>query len=126
MRLVGVTGCNRDSANIGTLESVWGRLGISNGRFQKPRAMAIDKQDHLYIVDMTARIQVFDPDGNFIRSWQTPDHENGRPTGMSIDRDGNLVVADTHYFRCCFIRPKVSYCENWAARWDTALANSAW
>ena len=104
--LVGVTGCNRDSANIGTLESVWGRLGISNGRFQKPRAMAIDKQDRLYIVDMTAQIQVFDCDGNFLRSWQTPDHEHGRPTGMSIDRDGNLVVADTHYYQVLFYSPE--------------------
>ena len=68
--------------------------------------MAIDKQDRLYIVDMTARIQVFDRDGNFIRSWQTPDHEHGRPTGMSIDRDGNLVVADTHYYQVLFYSPE--------------------
>jgi len=25
--------------------------GISDGRFQKPRAITIDKNDHLYIVD---------------------------------------------------------------------------
>jgi sugar lactone lactonase YvrE len=68
--------------------------------------MAIDKQDHLYIVDMTARIQVFDRDGNFIRSWQTPEHEHGRPTGMAIDREGNLVVADTHYYQVLFYSPQ--------------------
>ena len=50
--------------------------------------MAIDDADNLYIVDMTARIQVFTADGEFIRSWQTPVHENGRPTGLSIDRQG--------------------------------------
>jgi DNA-binding beta-propeller fold protein YncE len=100
------SGCNRDSSSIGSLEKVWGRLGISDGRFQKPRAMAIDKQDHLYIVDMTARIQVFDRDGNFIRSWQTPEHEHGRPTGMAIDREGNLVVADTHYYQVLFYSPE--------------------
>jgi hypothetical protein len=67
--------------------------------FQKPRALAIDAQDQLYIVDMTARIQVFTRDGDYLRSWQTPESKNGRPTGMSFDREGNLVVADTHYFR---------------------------
>ena len=114
--LFALTGCDHTASatntgadgkpSIGTLEKVWGRRGISDGRFQKPRAMAIDKQDRLYIVDMTARIQVFDADGNFIRSWQTPIHENGRPTGLSIDRAGNLAVADTHYFEVLFYTPE--------------------
>jgi len=68
--------------------------------------MAIDRYDHLYIVDMTARIQVFDSDGNFLRAWQTPVHDNGRPTGMSIDREGNLAVADTHYNQVLFYSPE--------------------
>ncbi len=104
--LLAIGGCDKEKSTIGTLDLVWGRRGLSDGRFQKPRAMAIDKNDHLYIVDMTARIQVFDADGNFIRSWQTPAHEQGRPTGMSIDRDGNLVVADTHYYRVLFYTPE--------------------
>src|SRR5215467_8330409 len=101
-----LAGCDKQTSTIGTLEKVWGRRGVSDGRFQKPRAMAIDKQDRLYIVDMTARIQVFDADGNFIRMWQTPVHDNGRPTGMSIDRDGNLAVADTHYYQVLFYSPE--------------------
>jgi len=101
-----VFGCDKQTSTIGTLEKVWGRRGVSDGRFQKPRAMAIDRQDHLYIVDMTARIQVFDADGNFLRMWQTPVHDNGRPTGMSIDRDGNLAVADTHYNQVLFYSPE--------------------
>ncbi|TWU39184.1 NHL repeat-containing protein [Novipirellula artificiosorum] len=85
-------------------ESVWGRYGFSDGRFIKPRAMAIDADDHLFIVDTTGRIQVFDGDGNFLRNWKTPQTENGRPTGMTIRRaaDGRpdrLLVADTHYYR---------------------------
>ncbi len=47
-------GCSRDPNNIGVLETVWGRRGLSDGRLRKPRAMAIDAQDQLYIVDMTA------------------------------------------------------------------------
>jgi DNA-binding beta-propeller fold protein YncE len=97
--LASACGCEGDRASIGQLKAVWGRRGISDGRFQKPRAMAIDREDHLYIVDMTARIQVFDTDGSFLRSWQTPDHKVGKPTGMSIGPDGSVWVADTHYYR---------------------------
>jgi sugar lactone lactonase YvrE len=104
--VAGLAGCSRDESNVGSLEKVWGRRGVSDGRFQKPRAMAIDKQDRLYIVDMTARIQVFDADGKFLRSWQTPEHTNGRPTGLSIDRDGNLAVPDTHYYQVLFYSPE--------------------
>jgi sugar lactone lactonase YvrE len=56
---------------------------------------------------MTARIQVFDADGNFLRKWQTPEQANGRPTGMTISSiDGNLMVADTHYYRILSYTPE--------------------
>ncbi|HVX59818.1 MAG TPA: NHL repeat-containing protein [Pirellulales bacterium] len=98
-------GCEDEGATSEP-QLVWGRKGISNGRLQKPRAMAIDSQDQLYIVDMTARIQVFTPDGEFLRFWQTPVHTNGRPTGLSFDRKGRLLVADTHYFRVLAYSPE--------------------
>jgi sugar lactone lactonase YvrE len=100
------TGCDEEGASAGRLETVWGNRGSSEGRFQKPRAMAIDAEDHLYIVDMTARIQVFDRDGNYLRGWQTPVHVAGRPTGMSFDRRGRLMVADTHYYRVLVYSPQ--------------------
>jgi DNA-binding beta-propeller fold protein YncE len=79
-------------------ELVWGRQGVQDGDFAKPRAIAIDKQDRLYIVDFTARVQVFDRDGKYLGpTWTTPDYRNGRPSGLSIDRDGNLIVSDSHY-----------------------------
>ncbi len=98
-------GCGSDPDSIGRLEKVWGQLGIVEGRLQKPRAMAIDARDQLYIVDWTARIQVFDAEGNYLRGWQTPEHVNGRPTGISIDRDGRVLVADTHYYRVLIYSP---------------------
>lgn len=78
-------------------ELVWGRRGVQDGDFIKPRAIAIDRQDRLYIVDYTARVQVFDRDGKFLAGWKTPDYRNGRPSGMSIDRDGHLLLSDSHY-----------------------------
>lgn len=92
-------GCTTRTSGNSTPDKVWGKLGIGDGRFSKPRALAIDIQDRLYIVDMTARIQVFDTEGQYLRGWQTPEHANGRPTGLSITPDGKLLVADTHYHR---------------------------
>lgn len=90
---------------MGRLEMVWGRRGMSNGRFQKPRAMAIDREDRIYVIDMTARIQVFDTEGRFLRVWRTPAKEAGKPTGVSVARDGRILVADTHYFRLLAYSP---------------------
>jgi DNA-binding beta-propeller fold protein YncE len=99
------SGCDDDAPSTGRLEKVWGRRGVDEGRLQKPRAMTIDSQDHLYIVDMTGRIQVFDDEGEYLRGWRTPEVENGKPTGLSFDLQGNLLVADTHYFRVLTYTP---------------------
>ena len=77
---------------------VWGKKGVRDGDFVRPRAAVIDKHDHLYIVDFTARIQAYDLDGNYLGiTWKTPDFRNGRPSGLGIDRDGNVLVCDSHY-----------------------------
>ncbi len=99
-------GCVDPGAAAGEFDLVWGRQGQSEGRLQKPRAMAIDNGDRMYLVDMTARIQVFSLDGQFIRGWQTPAWEFGKPSGLSIGRDGNLLVADTHYARVLVYSPE--------------------
>jgi DNA-binding beta-propeller fold protein YncE len=97
--------CDEVTPSSGQLDLVWGRRGLSDGRLQKPRAMAVDRQDQLYIVDMTGRIQVFTADGDYLRSWRTPEIDNGKPSGLSFDRHGNLLVADTHYFRVLVYTP---------------------
>jgi DNA-binding beta-propeller fold protein YncE len=80
-----------------TPELVWGRRGTQAGDLVRPRAIAIDAQDRLYIVDFTARIQAYDRDGHYNTGWTTPDYRKGRPSGLSIDRHGNLIVSDSHY-----------------------------
>jgi len=98
--LVGLGALAWTSRDNGPLppELVWGKKGVRPGDFARPRAVAIDANDHLYVVDFTARIQVFDRDGRFLGPcWQTPDYRKGRPSGLSIDRDGNLLVSDSHY-----------------------------
>ncbi len=103
--VVRASGIGRGDPNEGSLDLTWGRRGLGDGRLQKPRAMAIHDEE-LYIVDMTARIQVFDLDGNYLRHWQTPTHVNGRPNGLGFDRQGRLLVADTHYYRVLIYSPQ--------------------
>jgi sugar lactone lactonase YvrE len=82
-------------------EICWGRRGVQDGDLVRPRAIAIDRQDRLFVVDFTARIQVYDREGNYQGiTWTTPDYRNGRPSGLSIDNQGNLIVSDSHYH--CF------------------------
>lgn len=85
---------------------IWGRMGFSEGRFQKARAITISPIDELYIVDKMGRIQVFDVDGNYKRSWSTPLIEQGKPVGLCWSNDDHLIVADTHYFRVLFYTPE--------------------
>jgi hypothetical protein len=98
-------GCAPGASPAGKPDLIWGRRGLSDGRLQKPRAMAIDEQDQLYVVDMTGRIQVFTAEGEYLRGWRTPAIESGKPTGLSFDLDGNLLVADTHYYRILCYTP---------------------
>ncbi len=98
--MIGCTDNLAPKGQMGRLDKVWGVHGIVKERMHKPRAMAIDHQDNLYLVDFTARILVYDADGNFLRSWNTPQRDSGRPTGLTFDPlDQHIMVADTHYYR---------------------------
>ncbi len=99
--------CGCLSSHVPTTSDVlvWGKRGLNHGRFQKPRALAIDNSDRLYIADKTGLIQTFDRDGTFVKSWRLPDSQVGLPCGLSISSEGNLLVADTHYFRVLTYTP---------------------
>jgi sugar lactone lactonase YvrE len=89
-----LAGCNGGSRP----ELVWGKKGVHDGDFVRPRACIIDGHDRLWVVDFTARIQGYDLDGKHLGvTWTTPDYRKGRPSGLGLDRDGHLIVCDSHY-----------------------------
>lgn len=93
----GIVGCQGPTDRP---EVVWGKRGVRDGDLVKPRAIAIGQDDRIYLVDWTARIQSFDRDGVYQKiQWRTPDYRNGRPSGLSCDFEGNIVVSDSHYHR---------------------------
>ena len=82
------------------VELTFGGAGAIPGRFDYPRAIAIDKErGEVVVIDKTARVQRFDMDGRFIGGWRMPKWENGKPTGVAVADDGRIFVADTHYHR---------------------------
>jgi sugar lactone lactonase YvrE len=68
------------------------------GNFAKPVGVAVDKDSNLYVSDTwNNRIQVFDADGNFIRTFGKAGDGVGyfsRPKGLAIDADGHVWVTD--------------------------------
>jgi sugar lactone lactonase YvrE len=68
------------------------------GDFAKPTGVAVDKGGNLYVADtLNDRIEVFDPDGVFVRAWGKNGDGPGyfaRPKGVTVDSDGHVWVAD--------------------------------
>jgi sugar lactone lactonase YvrE len=68
------------------------------GDFAKPTGVAVDKEGNLYVADtLNNRIEVFDADGTFIRTWGKAGDGPGyfaRPKGVAVDSDGHVWVAD--------------------------------
>ena len=76
-----------------------GTRGAGVGQLNKPRSLATDTEDNVYVADMTGRIQKFSPAGVFMLSWQMPQTDLGKPKGMGRDSGGNIIVVEPHYQR---------------------------
>ncbi|MYK66250.1 MAG: hypothetical protein F4022_07240, partial [Gemmatimonadetes bacterium] len=76
----------------GTYMETWGELGYGPGQFRDPHALAMDSQGRIFVGDRyNNRIQVFDQEGEFLAIWT----QFGRPSGLYIDADDNIYVADS-------------------------------
>src|SRR6516165_11666698 len=70
----------------------WGRKGMGPGEFDVIHTLAFDSRGRLFVGDrQNNRIQIFDQNGNFIAQW----FQFGRPSGMYIDRNDVIYVADS-------------------------------
>jgi DNA-binding beta-propeller fold protein YncE len=69
----------------------WGKKGTGPGEFDTPHAIRLDSKGDVYVADReNKRIQVFTPEGKFIRQFAA----GIAPYGLFIMPDDTLFVAD--------------------------------
>jgi ABC-type Fe3+ transport system permease subunit/sugar lactone lactonase YvrE len=125
LAVIGLAGCgdpaptsnsrSLESRLFSRVESI-GSRGVAPGQFNKPRSLVCDRQDRLFVADFTGRIQRFSPDGRFELQWQMPETELGKPKGMGLDRDGDIVVVEPHYMRVNHFTPEGLLVSRWGTR----------
>lgn len=76
----------------GKFIKAWGKEGKGQSEFDEPHGLAMDSQGRLFVADRAnSRIQIFDQDGKFLAEWR----QFGRPSGIAIDRNDVIYVADS-------------------------------
>lgn len=77
---------------------VIGRPGTGPGEFNRPEGLGIDAQDRLYVADScNHRIQVFSPDGQFLRAYGRAGSGPGElsyPYDVQVDAAGRQYVCE--------------------------------
>ncbi len=70
----------------------FGHLGPNEGEFKSPHVIAFDSQGRLFVADRSnSRVDIFDQNGKFLAAWK----QFGRPSGIWIDKNDRLYVADS-------------------------------
>ena len=77
----------------GNFIKAWGKKGKGPGEFTIAHSVAVDAKGLLYVADRNnQRIQVFDPDGTYLRESRHP----GTPCGLHIGADQHIWLAHGH------------------------------
>lgn len=80
--------------------SMVGRLGDAIGDLDKPKGVAVDSEQHIYVVGGPHDVvTIFDQQGNFLLSFGGTGSRRGEfflPTAIHIDNDDNIYVSDTY------------------------------
>jgi DNA-binding beta-propeller fold protein YncE len=83
----------------GNLVSAFGREGDGPGSFSRPKGIAVDSDNHIYVVDnLFDNLQIFDRDGRVLLVIGSAGQAEGQfwsPAGIDIARD-TVYVADTY------------------------------
>src|SRR4030095_13481657 len=76
----------------GKFIETFGHLGSGDGEFKGPHVLAFDSQGRLFVADRSnSRVEILDQNGTFLTAWK----QFGRPSGIWIDKNDILYVADS-------------------------------
>jgi sugar lactone lactonase YvrE len=79
---------------------VMGRKGDMPGYFSQPKGIAIDQQDHLWVIDANFEtVQIFDANGRLLLDFGSEGRGPGEfwlPAGIFIDQASRVWVADSY------------------------------
>ena len=112
LALAVLTGCDDGS----TPDAVWCETGVDKEQLVYPRAITYSPQDQsFFVIDRMARVQHLDRNGKWINEWRMPDWQKGKPVGVSVGPDGNVYIADTHYYRVRVYTPGGEFVRQWGS-----------
>ena len=76
----------------GKLIKTIGKRGSGPGEFDGPHSLAMDSRGRLFVGDRSNnRVQILDQEGKFLDQWL----QFSRPSGVMIDANDNIYVADS-------------------------------
>ncbi|MES2201155.1 MAG: NHL repeat-containing protein [candidate division FCPU426 bacterium] len=95
-----------------------GSQGLAPGQIDGPRGIASDLQGNVYVTDLgNARINKYAPDGKFLQVFGKRGDDSGKnkpgefrePSGVAVDKDGFVYVADAWNGRIQKFDPKGTF-----------------
>jgi len=95
----------------GSYLSTFGGVGRQGGQFSRPKEAAIDAQGNVYIVDSAfGNFQIFTSDGKLLLSVGSRSERDGMakymlPSGIAVDGDGRVYMADQYFRKVDVYRP---------------------
>jgi len=107
--------CVKIFSNLGILKKTIGKRGRAEGELLFPSAIAINQQKELFVLDRT-RIQKFSSEGELLGSWGKAGSNDGdlnKPTGIFIDKDGFVYIADSGNNRVQKFDDKGQFISKW-------------
>ena len=97
----------------------WGGHGTADGQFKSPKGVAIDSKGLIYVADTgNQRIQVFKPDGTFVRKWGGKGPHDGEfhsCVGIAISSQDEVYVVDQALSRVQVFRTDGTFLRKWGS-----------
>jgi len=112
---MGLGGCRSKTSVALPAWREWGRHGLRDGQFAFPRAIGVREMGgsrEIFVIDKSGRVQVFSPEGLFLRKWNMPAYEKGTPTAVYFS-GARVIIPDTHYSQVIEYTAEGAIVERW-------------